>query len=230
MSPSHPCSLDSLLKDDSLVVELVEELVSVASGVLIAVVLVLECIKGSLNSIVLSLDVGKKSSCQVSVVLDESINLNLKELSFVGSASILNTGDLFSKSNSLSLLCFLPLAKPLNGGSSLVSLCLSHVVNVLLNGVEVFVIEVLFLWALVVWAWFVSLVSILRFEVVLQVCDLFVNLSTDSLSAVSELFVELFSCCVNCFLKVSSFKSTVCIAGIKDLGDESFEILLIVSN
>lgn len=103
-------------------------------------------------------------------------------------------------------------------------------VDVLLNGVNVFVIEVLILWALVVWTWLVTLVSILRLEVLLQVSDLFINGLADSLSAVLELLVKLFSCGMNSFLKVSSFDSTVGIAGIEDSSDESLEVLLIESN
>jgi hypothetical protein len=59
---------------------------------------------------------------------------------------------------------------------------------------------------------------------------LFINGLADSLSAVTKLFVKLFSCGMNSFLKVSSFDSTVGIAGIEDGDDESFKVLLIVSN
>ena len=98
LSPCDPCGLDSLLEDDSLVVELVEELVSVAMSVLVAVVLVLERVKSSLNSVVLGLDVGKKSSCQVSVALDGSINESSELLGLVCGAAILDTYGLFPQS------------------------------------------------------------------------------------------------------------------------------------
>jgi hypothetical protein len=155
--------------------ELVEELVSVAMGVLVAVVLVLECLKSGLDGVVLGLDVSKESSCQVSVLLDVTIDLSLERFSLVCGTSILSTDDLFSESNTGGLLGFLPLAKPVNGGGSLGNLWCGHVVDVLLNGVDVFVIEVVILWALVVRAWFVSLVAILVCEELLEVCNLLIN-------------------------------------------------------
>ena len=168
LCPCDPCGLNSLLKDDSLVVELVEELVSVTRCVLIAVVLVLQGVKSSLNSVVLGLNVGKKSSCQVSISLDESIDLSSELLSLVCGAAILLTYGLFPLSIGVCLLCFFPLGKPFKGGDGLGLLRCSHVVDVFLYGVDVFVFEVLSLWLLVVWTWLVTLVSILTLEELLQ--------------------------------------------------------------
>lgn len=169
-------------------VELVEELVSVASLVLGAVVLTLECIKSSLNSIILGLDVSKESCCQVSVGLNVTINFKSECLSFVCGAAILDSNNLFSEGFTLSLVCCFPLSDPLNGGSCLGNLWRSHVVDVLLNGVDVLVIEVglSFFWALVVWTWLVALVSILRLEEFLKSSDLLIDCGADSTSAVSE--------------------------------------------
>lgn len=230
LGPCDPCGLDSLLKRDSLVVELVEELISVAGSVLVAVVLVLQSLKSSLNSVVLGLNVGKKSSCQVSVGEDGSINLSGELLSFVGGAAILNAHGLFPQSIGMCLLCLFPLANPLKGGGGLGLLGCGHVVDVFLNGVDVFVLEVGTLWALVVGTWLVALVSILGLEEVLQYLNLLIDGPADSLPAFSELNVESFSCIGKESLKISSFGSTVGIAGIENASNEVLEVVLVLGD
>jgi hypothetical protein len=65
LSPGDPCGFNSLLEGNSLVVELVEELVSVAVDILVVVVGVLEVIKSSLNTVVLGLNISEKGGSEV---------------------------------------------------------------------------------------------------------------------------------------------------------------------
>jgi hypothetical protein len=150
LSPGGPCGFDGLLECNSLVVELVEELVSVAVGIDVSVVCVLEVIKSCLDGVVLGLDVLEEGSGEVTALVDpggdllsEAIGFPLSALELFGLELVLGGSDVALKGDLSSL-------EPLDDVLGLLSLWVSDVVDEFLNGISVvllFFLEV----ALVLW-------------------------------------------------------------------------------
>jgi hypothetical protein len=139
-----------LLECNSLVVELVEELVSVAVGIDVSVVGVLEVIKSGLNGVVLALDVLEKGGSEVSVLADPGGDLFSEAVGFPSCTLCLLGLELILGGGNVALKGDLSGLEPLDDVLGLLSLWVSDVVDEFLNGISVvllFFLEV----ALVLW-------------------------------------------------------------------------------
>ena len=152
LSPGGPCGFDGLLECNSLVVELVEELVSVAVGIDMSVVGVLEFIKSALNGVVLGLDLLEKGGSEASVLVDPGGDLFSEAVGFPCGALFLLGLELVLGGGNVALKGDLSGLEPLDDVLGLLSLWVSDVVDEFLNGISVvllFLLEVaLFLWPL----------------------------------------------------------------------------------